>query len=199
MSYWENPKPVRRARSVDVGNIADVAAALLDDGGPRALTVRALTQRLGVAPASLYSRVNSAEDLFDLALDHALGRDADVLAAIGGGKLLPLMLAYYRHLVRHPWACRVIAMRAPRGPNYLRLSEVMCVLLVEAGSEDPLGDAYAISNFVIGSAMTAPIVGDERGSGVDSGIAPMYSSLHASHAVDPESIVESGLRALLRR
>lgn len=161
--------------------------------------MRAVAQRLGVAPASLYSRVNSADDLFDLALDHSLGGDADVLTALSDGDLLPLMLAYYRHLVRHPWACRVIAMRAPRGPNYLRLSEAMCVLLKNAGSGDPLGDAYAISNFVIGSATTAPIAGDERGSGVDSGIAPVYSSLHASHAVDPEAIVVSGLRALLRR
>lgn len=199
MSYWEHRKPVKRARAVDVSRVANAAAQLLDQGGLRALTIRAVANKLDVAPASLYSRLSSVDDLFDLALDDALGCDPELLAARGQATLHELMLAYFRHLVRHPWACQVIAMRAPRGPNYLRLSERMCVLLVELGSPDPLGDAYALSNFVIGSATTAPVAGHERESPVDGELAPEYASLHAVHRVDSEEIVRAGLRALLAK
>lgn len=197
MSYWDHQRPVRRARAVDVAQAAHAAAQLLDEGGLRALTVRAVAQRLEVAPASLYSRLSSSEDLVDLALDHALGQDAELQAARGEATLHALMLEYFRHLVRHPWACQVIAMRAPRGPNYLQLSERMCVLLIELGSPDPLGDAYALSNFVIGSATTAPIAGHEREAPVDAQLAPQYSALHAARQEGPEAVLVAGLEALV--
>lgn len=196
MSYWEHPKPVRRTRAVDINEVAAAAAGIVNDGGIRALTIRAVATQLGVAPASLYSRVESVDDLFDLALNHALGNDQTVNRAVSGADLLDLMLAYYRHLVRHRWACQVIGMRAPRGPNYLVLSERMIVLLAEAGAPDPLGAAYVLSNFVIGSALTSSMAEDERAAPVDSEFAPEYARLHQSHAVDPEKIVIAGLIAL---
>lgn len=196
MSYWDHRKPVRRTRAVDVQDIARESIALLDDGGLRALTVRAVAGRLGVAPASLYSRVGSVDDLFDLALDGALDLDPHVDAALGQAAIDELMMVFYRHLVRHRWACQVIGMRAPRGPSYLRLSERMCVLLAESGAADPLGMAYALSNFVIGSAATAPMVDSERAAPVDPAAAPLYSRLHAEHEVDAEAIVRAGLSAL---
>lgn len=198
MSYWEHRKPIHRVRSVDVNTLASVSGALLDEGGMRALTIRAAARRMGVAPASLYSRVASVDDLFDLALDHALARDRAWADAVEHADLHALLLAYYRHLVRHPWAHHVIAMRAPRGPSYLRLSERLCVLLAEQGSRDPLSHAYALSNFVIGSAATTPLVDDERHTPVESERAPLYASLHAEHTVDAETIVATGLHALLR-
>lgn len=199
MSYWEHRKPVRRTRAVDIKQVATTAVELLDQGGLRALTIRAVALRLEVAPASLYSRVASVDDLYDMGLDEALGQDLDLQQATEGAPLQELMLAYYRHLVTHPWASQVIAMRAPRGPNYLRLSERMCVLLSERGSADPLGDAYALSNFVIGSATTTPIAGLEREAPIDPETAPFYASLHARHAVEAETIVSTGLDTLLGR
>ncbi|WP_301175056.1 TetR/AcrR family transcriptional regulator [Actinomadura geliboluensis] len=196
MSYWEHRKPVRRERAVDVGSVARVAVALLDEGGLRALTLRAVANRLGVAPASLYSRVASVDDLFDLALDAALGADAEVQGLIAGADPDALMLGCYRHLVRHRWACQVIAMRAPRGPHYLRLSERMCQLLADAGAQDPLSASYALSNFVIGSATTAHTVSSERTAPVDPAVAPTYARLHQRHDVDAEAIVIAGLAAL---
>lgn len=199
MSYWEHRRPVQRARAVDVRDIARAAVELLDEGGLRALTVRAVASRLGVAPASLYSRIASVDDLYDLALDDALGRDPEAQRAVLEAELHPLMLAYYRHLVSHPWACQVIAMRAPRGPNHLRLSERMCSLLAERGSTDPLSQAYALSNFVIGSAATAPAVEHERDAPVDQEVAPLYASLHSAHSVDAQAVLDAGLHALLDR
>ncbi|MDO5629891.1 MAG: TetR/AcrR family transcriptional regulator C-terminal domain-containing protein [Mobilicoccus sp.] len=197
MSYWDHRKPVRRARSVDIDALARISVALLDDGGLRSLTLRSAAARAGVAPASLYSRIVSLDDLFDLALDQALMRDPDVNAAVDGANLRGLMVAFYNHLLKHPWAGQVIGMRAPRGPGYLRLSERMCALLLEMGASDPLGTAYSLSNFVIGSAMTAPMARDERAAGIDRGIAPLYADLHAHHDVDTDAMLAAGLDALL--
>lgn len=197
MSYWAHRKPVQRTRAVDVGNIARTAVALLDEGGMRALTARAVASRLGVAPASLYSRVESVDDLFDLALDAVLGSDPVVSTAVTDAPVLELMHAYYRHLLQHRWACQVIGMRPPRGPNHLRLSERLVVLLGDAGARDPLGAAYALSNFTIGSATTAPAADAERAAPVDPEAAPIYAHLHASHEASPEAVFSSGLTALL--
>lgn len=197
MSYWEHPKPVRRTRAVDVRDIARAAVTLLDDGGLRALTARAVATRLDVAPASLYSRVESVDDLFDLALDEALGNDPTISQAIADAPLLELMRAYYRHLTDHRWACQVIGMRAPRGPNYLRLSERMVILLQQAGAPDPLGAAYALSNFAIGSATTAPMADSERATAIDVETSPTYARLHVAHGADTEAIFTTGIAALL--
>lgn len=178
MSYWEHGKPVQRERAVAVSSAARAAAELLNAGGLRALTLRAVANRLGVAPASLYSRIDSVEDLFDIALDAALGDDSELARAVAEAGLEDLMLSFYRHLVRHRWACQVIAMRPPRGPHYLRLSERMCELLIDRGATEPLRAAYALSNFVIGSAATAHIAGSEREAAVDPVIAPTYARLH---------------------
>ncbi|QDQ96057.1 TetR/AcrR family transcriptional regulator [Tomitella fengzijianii] len=198
MSYWEHRKPVRRARAVDVEAVARASAALMDAGGLGALTVRAVATRLGVAPASLYSRVESVDDLFDLALDQALSDDEDVQQGMRGMGIHDLMLAFHGHLLRHPWACQVIGFRAPRGPGYLRLSEHMCSLLTESNVQDPLSASYTLSNFVIGCATTASVSDDERFRPVDPRVAPLYARLHAEDAADAHRIVATGLAALLQ-
>lgn len=197
MSYWDHARPVRRTRAVDVQDVARAAVDLLDEGGLRALTVRAVAGRLGVAPASLYSRVASVDDLFDLALDVALGDDPALVGAVSDGDLEQLLLAHYRHLVRHHWACQVIAMRPPRGPHALRLSERLVLLLEGAGAADPLTAAYLLSNFVIGSAVTAPVAGAEHASPVDATVAPHYAHLHRqATGDDPEQTFLAGITAL---
>lgn len=163
----------------------------------QAVTVRAVAKRLSVAPASLYSRIDSADDLFDLGLDAALGADAEMARAIVEDGVDALMLAYFRHLVRHRWACQVIAMRPPRRPHYLRLSERLVVLLIEDGAVDPLVNAYALSNFVIGSATTAHIAVSEPDAVVDSAAAPTYSRLHRQKSDgSAERAVAEGVAAL---
>ncbi|WGH84265.1 MULTISPECIES: TetR family transcriptional regulator [Auritidibacter] len=54
MTYWEHPKPVQRLRAVDIQDLARASVRLLDAGGLKALTLRAVAQDIGVAPASLY-------------------------------------------------------------------------------------------------------------------------------------------------
>ncbi|KXZ58028.1 Bacterial regulatory protein, tetR family [Brevibacterium ravenspurgense] len=67
---------------------------LLDEGGLRALTLRSVAQQVGVAPASLYSRVESVDDLFDLALDTALADDPVMSESIRNADLPALIHAF---------------------------------------------------------------------------------------------------------
>ena len=197
MSYWEHRKPVRRLRAVDIGEVARASVRLLDEGGLRALTLRSVAQQVGVAPASLYSRVESVDDLFDLALDTALADDPVMSASIRNADLPDLMHAFFAHLTTHRWAGQVIGMRAPRGPAYLALSERMCVLLEQAGTPDPLGTAYRLSNLVIGASLTAPMASDEKRVAIDPDQAPTYARLHATHHTSPREILSDGITALL--
>ena len=170
---------------------------LLDEGGLRALTLRSVAQQVGVAPASLYSRVESVDDLFDLALDTALADDPVMSESIRNADLPALMDAFFAHLTTHRWAGQVIGMRAPRGPAYLALSERMCVLLEQAGTPDPLGTAYRLSNLVIGASLTAPMASDEKRVAIDPDQAPTYARLHATHHISPREILSDGITALL--
>lgn len=196
MSYWDRVKEVRRARAVDVEDLAREASALLDHGGPTALTLRAVAERIGVAPASLYSRVDRVDDLLDLALDHTLAQDRTLDPAATHADHHELLLAFYRHLLRHPWAVWVIGLRPPRGPAYLRLSDRLCSLLLEDGVSDPLAMSYAMSNYVLGCAATARAAASELTVPPDPDVAPLYARLNAEHTLDPETVLAAGLRAL---
>ena len=197
MSYWEHRKPVQRLRAVDIVEVARASVRLLDEGGLRALTLRSVAQQVGVAPASLYSRVESVDDLFDLALDIALADDPVMSESIRNADLSALMHAFFAHLTTHRWAGQVIGMRAPRGPAYLALSERMCVLLEQAGTPDPLGTAYRLSNLVIGASLTAPMASDEKRVAIDPDQAPTFARLHATHHISSREILSDGITALL--
>lgn|SRR5690606_22452704 len=201
MSFWTEHRPVRRTRSLDAEGIALAAVRLLDGGGIDALTLRGVAVALGVAPSSLYSRVHSLEDVLDLALDAALGADPAVQHAVqadtvGAEVLDELLLNHFRHLRRHPWALQVLPRRALRGPHHLALSERLCTLLAQQGAKDPLAAAYALSNLVIGSAMTGSLDAEELATPVDELLAPCYSRLHAAGAADSEEVLRLGLVAL---
>ena len=159
--------------------------------------MRAVAQQVGVAPASLYSRVESVDDLFDLALDTALADDPAMSESISNADLPTLMQTFFTHLTAHRWAGQVIGMRAPRGPAYLALSERMCVLLGRQGVPDPLGTAYRLSNLVIGAALTAPMAPDEKRVAIDPEQAPTYARLHAAHHISPQEILSEGIKKLL--
>jgi AcrR family transcriptional regulator len=192
---------VQRSRAVDAEGIARAALALLDEGGLETLTMRSVAATLGVAPSSLYSRVRSLEDVLDLALDAALGADSSVQELVhahtaGPEVLDELLLRHFRHLRRHPWELQVLPRRALRGPHHLALSERMCGLLEHEGARNPLTAAYALSNLVIGSAITSTLDEAELATPIDEQLAPVYARLHGAGAADSEDVLRLGLVAL---
>ena len=156
MSYWSQPhRAPLRNRSLSPDAIARKAVEVLDTHGPDGLTLRKLAVALGVAQSSLYGHIRSRDDVLDLALDHALLRDARTHEALFRGDLPQALLAWHAHLLRHPWTIRHVVRRTPLGPGYLALSDRICELLLDSGVGDDelLATTYSLCNFVLGCAM----------------------------------------------
>lgn len=91
--------------------VTAVALDVLDEGGPDALTLRAVALRAGVATPSLYKHVQSLEHLRDLmavvALDEACDEiGAAVMGRAGREALEAFLYAYRGYAARRPrrWA-----------------------------------------------------------------------------------------------
>lgn len=112
------------------------AHELLADRGIEGLTMRALAQRLDVAPNALYSHVASKTSLIDDMLDDML---AEVEAPVRdrgdpSTSLHQLMASTYDVLLAHPGLVPLyLARQGARGPNARRLGDLMLALLGRAG------------------------------------------------------------------
>ncbi|MFJ8667803.1 TetR/AcrR family transcriptional regulator [Streptomyces sp. NPDC093600] len=114
----------RPGLSVDA--VVDAAIGLADEGGLDALTMRAVAQRLGVTPMTLYTYVPGKAELLDLMLDTVFLRmprtsfaadepwRARVTAVADGNRALYL---------RHPWLAELRVHRPPLGPGVMRKYE----------------------------------------------------------------------------
>ena len=119
------------------GEVVKAARGLLREGGLDALTMRALAERLGVAPNALYSHVPSKTALVDDVLDDVL---AEVEAPAGderaaGAALHALMASTYEVLLAHPELVPLFMTRqGARGPNAQRLGDIMLALLARGNT-----------------------------------------------------------------
>lgn len=131
------------------------AVALLDEEGVGRLTMRRLAERLGTGSTTLYWHVDTKDDVVDLALDAIFG-EVPVPPAAGDwrGEVTGLLHGWRAAMLRHPWSARVLG-RPLLGPNVLARTEFLHAALVRAGFEGPAltAAAYALANFVIGSAL----------------------------------------------
>lgn len=112
------------------------AHQLLAESGLDALTMRALAERLEVAPNALYSHVASKTTLIDDVLDDVLDEveapAADIEDPTAG--LHELMASTYQILLAHRDLVPLyLARQGARGPNAQRLGEIMLDLLARAG------------------------------------------------------------------
>jgi AcrR family transcriptional regulator len=112
------------------------ARALLAEQGVEALTMRALADRLGVMPNTLYSHVaNKAaliDDILDDVLAHIVAPAADVKDPRAG--LHALMTSTYDVLLAHADLVPLyLAQQGARGSNARRLGDVMLALLERLG------------------------------------------------------------------
>ena len=115
--------------------MVEAAIALADADGLESVTMRAVAERLGVSPMTLYTYVPGKAELLDLMLD-----------ALWLAMPRPAHLDDWRERVRavadanralfaaHPWAARVTTARPPLGPGLMAKYEH------ELGAFDGLSD-----------------------------------------------------------
>lgn len=87
--------------------VVDAAIAVLEDGGPEALTLAAVASRTGVATPSLYKHVSSLGELRRLVAVRSMNELADRVAEAALGRsrddaLRAAMIAYRRYALEHP-------------------------------------------------------------------------------------------------
>ncbi len=111
---------------------------MLTEGGPGALSMRAVARELGVAPNALYSHVRNRDDLIDRLLDDALGEVAAASVARGPRRgLTQIMTNSYDALSRrHALVPLYLGRQGARGPNAVALGTKMDVLLTAAGLDE---------------------------------------------------------------
>jgi AcrR family transcriptional regulator len=112
------------------------ARHLVSETGLASVTMRALAERLGVAPNALYSHVASKTALIDALLDDVLAGVDDTRPEgeepVGG--LERIMVSTYDVLLAHADLVPLfVARQGARGPNAHRLGDVMAGLLGAAG------------------------------------------------------------------
>ncbi|WP_404953947.1 TetR/AcrR family transcriptional regulator [Streptomyces sp. 147326] len=125
---WREPRqqaqPGRRGprQGLSVDAVVRAATALADEEGLAALTMRALAQRLGVTPMTLYTYVPGKAELLDLMLDAAYGHMDR--RAVAPGEPWRVRVARVaddnRDLFdRHPWIADLAVTRPPLGPGVI--------------------------------------------------------------------------------
>jgi TetR/AcrR family tetracycline transcriptional repressor len=110
------------------------ANELLAEKGLSAVTMRAVAQRLAVAPNAIYSHVANKTELVDEVLDAVLAKVDVPRVADPAEALYELMSSTHAVLLRHPDLVPIFLSRqGSRGANAQRLGEVMHDVLAEAG------------------------------------------------------------------
>jgi TetR/AcrR family tetracycline transcriptional repressor len=170
--------------------VLEAARELHAERGLEALTMRALAERLGVAPNALYSHVENKTALVDELLDDVLTQ-VEVPSVDTGdpaAALHSLLASTYRVLLAHPDLVPLyLARRGARGPNARQLGAVMLELL-ERGGRTGLSAREAMRVLIVYAIGFAAFTTDP-GIEPEATEAPDLDELHANF--------ESGLRWLL--
>jgi TetR/AcrR family transcriptional regulator, tetracycline repressor protein len=125
------------------------ARELVATDGAGALSMRALARRLDVAPNALYSHVADKTELLDQLLD-------DVLADVTGSTPESIMISTYEVLTAHPELVPLFLSRqGARGPNAVRLGEILDAGLARAGVADVPEARHVLIVHAIGFAAFA--------------------------------------------
>jgi AcrR family transcriptional regulator len=152
--------------TLDRAAIAAAALELMDAEGVRALTIRSLAGRLGVAPMALYNHVSAKRDILDAAREHGLARlpIPDVANAADRpwwDRIREINLTFHRALRQHPSLVALLVARPLGGPAPVGAADAQLRVLVEAGfTPEAAARAHlTLLHYAIGSAAwTSPRV-----------------------------------------
>lgn len=134
--------------------------ALADEAGLAALTMRALAQRLGVTPMTLYTYVPGKAELLDLMLDESyrrMDRRAPGERDPWQERVTHIADDNRDLLVRHPWIADLAVTRPPLGPGVIAKYEYELAAFEGIGLTDTEMDAALthLLGFVHANALAA--------------------------------------------
>ncbi|HEY0889743.1 MAG TPA: TetR/AcrR family transcriptional regulator [Nocardioides sp.] len=144
-----------RAR-VTTGSVVEAAVALADRDGLATLTIRRLAEELGVSTMSVYTHVNSRDDLLVLMVDAVHAGMERPSYGQGGWRrrVRSVAEANLAHLGAHPWLLDVTDQRSALGPGTIAKYDAELAALYPLGLDDVTRDAALtfVLDFVRASA-----------------------------------------------
>jgi AcrR family transcriptional regulator len=161
--WWESrperatgPRRGRPPRSFEP--IVDAAARLVDEGGTRSFSMRALAERLDTSTATLYRHVNGRDELMVYVLDRLF---AEIEQATEGPDpaswqegARQVALRFHQALAQHPNLLPLLVNQVPVGPHALAVRERTIAMLIRFGFTASLAARAftALAHYVIGFA-----------------------------------------------
>jgi AcrR family transcriptional regulator len=150
---WARP-PEQRRTALTRAAIVAAAITLADADGLAAVSIRKVAAELGARTMSLYSHIDSKEDLLDLMTDE-MNAELLVEGALPTDWREAISMIAHRtreNLLRHPWIVELVSRRPRIGPNGLRHGEQSLVAIKPLGL-DPRSAARiinAVDDYVTG-------------------------------------------------
>jgi TetR/AcrR family tetracycline transcriptional repressor len=138
------------------------ALTLIAQQGVEALTMRALSARLGVVPGALYRHVRGKDQLQDLIVDGVLAEvDCDIDPALPWTEQIKVLAHRLQKVLEdHPGVAGRLKTRDPLGPHSLALAEAFLLPLHNAGF--PHREAglafFLVLDYTIGFEVSSPRV-----------------------------------------
>jgi AcrR family transcriptional regulator len=150
-----------------VDDVVAAAIAIADADGLDAVTMRAVAERLGISPMSLYTYVPGKAELLDVMLDVLyLAMPRTPHRRDWRARLRAVADANRELYARHPWAARVSTARPPLGPGLMAKYEHELAALDGLGLHDIELDAALtfVLSFVQANAVAAQEQADAPGT-----------------------------------
>jgi AcrR family transcriptional regulator len=128
---------------VATGSVVEAAVRLADAHGLATVTIRSLAAELGVSTMSVYTHVNSRDDLLVLMADHAhLAAEQPDYGRRGWRSRVALVATANRTLLRaHPWLLEIDDQRTALGPGTIAKYDHELGAFEQLGLDDLTRDA----------------------------------------------------------
>lgn len=186
------------------GAIVVAATAVADQQGLDAVSIRRVAAMLGVRPMSLYTHIESKDELIDLMSDELVGQM--VLEALPSGdwraRLSAVARSSHATCVAHPWLLAAFARKRQPGPNAFALARQLARavddlrlpprtkwMLLGIVNDYVLGHALRTETRGVGRTLGGPVT-DARRAG-----SPDLPAL--GEARDADASFELGLQSVL--
>lgn len=168
-----------RRRALTREAIVDAALEVLDEGGIDGMNMRAVAERLGTGPASLYAHVSGKDELLSLLIDRVAAGVAvpEVGAAPWQEQLKDVIRAIRSSLGAHRDLSRASLGTIPTGPNALRVIDALLGVLRDAGLPDKV-IAYAVDILPLYATSTAYEESIYEAKGMDGGGGAFIAELN---------------------
>lgn len=209
----ERTRPPGPVPSLDRADIVAAAVALADEGGLRAVSMRAVAGRMGTSASGLYRYIKDRSELLALMADRVVAELRPIELAPGNGiDALVKMAHAQRDLYRrHPWLKEMDLRLAGAGPETLRYFDTsLRALEGETGSIHAKFEAIAMVTGIAAMFASAPEPRAARQSDapstVDSATYPhLAAAAAAAAAAQPyeakdarDDLLERVVRGVLR-